>query len=213
MGKSMSTAKNVNQGSIVKATTKAATQTKPNQQIVRNGRTKIFTISTEMLKSILYNDSNLIQISQTDQPVPSPPNLEYLKKANSFDKSFNDRLKQVFVTSVNDVSENHFEKSSKSLLIIKRIVFQNPNLEVSQDVLPKDRTTPYTRTPHTQETNKRKPNTLLIDDIKMILINYRANSEKWTVDYISSRYGISKEIIGLSQLNVFIVKNLKKLTL
>lgn len=36
-------------------------------------------------------------------PVQVEPNAAYLKEANSFDASFNDRLKQVFVTSVNKV--------------------------------------------------------------------------------------------------------------
>lgn len=75
-------------------------------------------------------------------------------------------------------------------------------MDVSEESLPKDRKTPYTLTPHTQEADQRKPNTLLVDDVKMILINFRANPEKWTIDYIASRYNISSEKIGLLQLEI-----------
>lgn len=74
---------------------------------------------------------------------------------------------------------------------------QNPNLDLPKDrAMPKDRTTPYAITPHPQTTDKRAPNTLLIDDLKMILINYKNNPEKWTLEYIVARYDISEEIAG-----------------
>lgn len=80
-------------------------------------------------------------------------------------------------------------------------------MDVLKESLPQDRTTPYARTPHSQEIEQKEPNTLLITDIKMILINFRANPEKWTLDYIASRFDISKEIAGLSHLQRLISIN------
>lgn len=38
--------------------------------------------------------------------MPTEPSSNYIEKMNTLDKGFNDRLKQVFVTSVNKVNAN-----------------------------------------------------------------------------------------------------------
>lgn len=62
--------------------------------------------------------------------------------------------------------------------------------------MPKDRTTPFLKTPHPQTTDERQPNKLFIDEIKVLLINHKENPEKWTIEYIAARYDISKESAG-----------------
>lgn len=47
------------------------------------------------------NSIDLVQSAMTQ------PSAEYLAKINSMDKSFNDRLKQVYVTSANTVQLLH----------------------------------------------------------------------------------------------------------
>ncbi|XP_055325876.1 uncharacterized protein LOC129579734 [Sitodiplosis mosellana] len=109
-------------------------------------------------------------------PMPSLPTAEYLKKTNNLDKSYNDRLKQVFVTSVDD----------------------NTNLDLTKGrSMPKDRTTPFTKSPHSQTTDQPQPNKLIVDEIKVILLNHKTNPDKWTPDYIAARYNISTEIAGI----------------
>lgn len=68
--------------------------------------------------------------------------------------------------------------------------------------MPKDRNTSFAQDPHTQQIDVKKPNSLLVDDLKMLLINYKENPEKWTLDYIAARYEISKELAG--NANVFL---------
>lgn len=73
--------------------------------------------------------------------------------------------------------------------------------------MPRNRATPFTRTPHTQKSDARKPNKLLVDDVKVLLINYKENPEKWTLEYIAARYDIPKETAGIQfvfLLNVFL---------
>lgn len=62
--------------------------------------------------------------------------------------------------------------------------------------MPQDRRTPFARTPHSQETEKREPNKLYVKDINELLINHKTNPEKWTFDYIAARYNISNETAG-----------------
>lgn len=62
--------------------------------------------------------------------------------------------------------------------------------------MPQDRRSGFVYSPHTQETDVRKPNTLIIDDLKLMLVNYKENPEKWTPEYIAARFDISKEIAG-----------------
>lgn len=62
--------------------------------------------------------------------------------------------------------------------------------------MPKDRTTPYAITPHTQTADHKKPNFLQVDDLIELLSNHKENPEKWTLDYITSRFEISKENAG-----------------
>lgn len=63
--------------------------------------------------------------------------------------------------------------------------------------MPKDRTTPYAHTPHSQTTEERKPNMLLVDEVKVLLLNHKENPEKWTLEYIAAKYDISKDIAGI----------------
>lgn len=64
--------------------------------------------------------------------------------------------------------------------------------------MPKDRTTPYAITPHSQTAEVKKPNCLQVDDLIELLSNHKGNPEKWTLDYITSRFDISKERAGNS---------------
>lgn len=75
--------------------------------------------------------------------------------------------------------------------------FQNTNLVLTKErSMPKDRTTPFTKSPHSQMADESKPDKLFVDEINEILVNYKENPEKWTVEYIAARYEISKEITG-----------------
>lgn len=75
--------------------------------------------------------------------------------------------------------------------------FQNPTLELPEDrSMPKDRTTPFALAPHTQETDVKKPNTLLVHELSDILKNYKKNPETWTTENIAAKFNISKEIAG-----------------
>lgn len=62
--------------------------------------------------------------------------------------------------------------------------------------MPQDRRTPFVYSPHSQETDVRKPNFLIIDDVQLMLMNYKENPDKWTTEYIAARYEISKETAG-----------------
>lgn len=64
--------------------------------------------------------------------------------------------------------------------------------------MPKDRATPYAVTPHSQTTDARKPNFLQVDDLIELLSSHKDNPEKWTLDYIASRFEISRERAGKS---------------
>lgn len=78
--------------------------------------------------------------------------------------------------------------------------FQNPSMDLPKDrPMPKDRTTPYAVTPHTQTTDAKKPNLLQVDDLIEMLSNHKENPEKWTLDYIASRFEIPKEQAGKSR--------------
>ncbi|XP_031626985.1 uncharacterized protein LOC116343192 [Contarinia nasturtii] len=143
MGKSMSTAKQVNRNAITQVVQDTKVLPKSNQQIVPKAA-----------------------------PLPFTPDADYLKKVNTFDKSFNDRLKQVFVTSKNDNPDMNFPKNH---------------------AMPIERNTPYSRMPHTQRTEERKPNMLFVDEIKTMLGNHKSDPKKWTLDYIVEKYDISKE--------------------
>lgn len=70
--------------------------------------------------------------------------------------------------------------------------------------MPKDRTTPFIFKPHTQTVGDRRPNTLLVDELKEILLNYKQNPEKWTIEYIAARFNITKDIAGTFQLTRFL---------
>lgn len=79
------------------------------------------------------------------------------------------------------------------------IEFQNPSMSLPKDrPMPKDRTTPYAVTPHTQTTDIKKPNFLQVDDLIELLSSHKENPEKWTLEYIASRFEISEEKAGKS---------------
>lgn len=117
---------------------------------------------------------------------------------NTLDKSFNDRLKQVYVTSINKVKlkdyfQNHFHKGHR----LKMFALQNPSMDLPKDrPMPMDRMTPFAVTPHSQTTDVKKPNFLQINDLIELLSSHKENPEKWTVDYIASRFEISKAKAG-----------------
>lgn len=77
--------------------------------------------------------------------------------------------------------------------------------------MPKDRTTPYAITPHSQTAAVKKPNFLQVDDLIELLSNHKENPEKWTLEYITSRFEISKENAGkiwdtsANKRNVFVI--------
>lgn len=78
------------------------------------------------------------------------------------------------------------------------IQFQNPTLNLPEDrSMPQDRTTPFVPTPHTQDTDVKKPNTLLVTELSLILKNYKEHPKTWTPDHISSNFDIPKEIAGI----------------
>lgn len=63
--------------------------------------------------------------------------------------------------------------------------------------LPQDRSTPFTTLPHTQEVGEeRTPNKLLVEEIKIILLNHKLNPGKWSPEYIASRYSIDQSLVG-----------------
>lgn len=77
------------------------------------------------------------------------------------------------------------------------IEFQNPSMDLPKDrPMPKDRMTPYTIAPHTQTTDVKKPNYLEVGDLIELLSSHKENPEKWTFEYIASRFEISKENAG-----------------
>lgn len=64
--------------------------------------------------------------------------------------------------------------------------------------MPQNRSTPFSTLPHTQEVDKeRTPNKLLVEEIKIILLNHKLNPGKWSSEYIASRYCIEQDIIGV----------------
>lgn len=145
-------------------------------------------------------------------PVSTEPSAAYLEKSNMVDKSFNDRLKQVYVTSVDKASFFCIFYSPTSLTNPSE--FQNPNFDLPKErTMPKDRTTPFALTPHSQTTDKRAPNSLLVDDLKMILLNYKLNPEKWTHEYIAARFDISQEIAGKKNHSFIDFESLKSATI
>lgn len=97
MGKSMSTAKQVNRSAVTKVVTDTTVQAQSNQKMVHRGTRKL---TSAFDWNVFLNDFHF-----TATPMHSLPDADYLKKTSNLDKSFNDRLKKVFVTSVNDVSE------------------------------------------------------------------------------------------------------------
>lgn len=66
--------------------------------------------------------------------------------------------------------------------------------------MPLDRTTPFAISPHTQTTDVKKPDLLLVDDLIELLRNHKENPEKWTLDYIASRFEIPKEKAGTFEI-------------
>lgn len=75
--------------------------------------------------------------------------------------------------------------------------FQNPSMDLPKDrPMPMDRMTPFAVTPHSQTTDVKKPNFLQINDLIELLSSHKENPEKWTVDYIASRFEISKAKAG-----------------
>lgn len=62
--------------------------------------------------------------------------------------------------------------------------------------MPQDRTTPFALAPHTQETDVKKPNTLLVNELSVILKNHKEHPETWTIEHIGAKFNISKEIVG-----------------
>lgn len=65
--------------------------------------------------------------------------------------------------------------------------------------MPKDRTTPFALIASTPTTDTKNPNFLSVDDLIELLSNYKENPEKWTADYIASRFEIPKEKAGKIQ--------------
>lgn len=62
--------------------------------------------------------------------------------------------------------------------------------------MPKDRNTPFVSIPHSQTTGVKTPDSLLVDDLIELLRNHKENPEKWTLDYIASRFEIPIEKAG-----------------
>lgn len=67
--------------------------------------------------------------------------------------------------------------------------------------MPKDRTTPFALIASTPTADVKKPNFLSVNDLIELLSNHKENPEKWTFDYIASRFEISTDKAGETNLN------------
>lgn len=98
----MSTAKQINRTAAVKRfAEKPLIRPEHNQTHVSNGNQSNVGPVFVVLEPFFFNWNPLISVQQSSYE----PSAEYIKKTNMMDRSFNDRLKQVYVTSVNKVLE------------------------------------------------------------------------------------------------------------
>lgn len=82
--------------------------------------------------------------------------------------------------------------------------FQNPTLDLPKDrPMPKDRTTQFAVIASTPTADVKKPNFISVNDLLELLSNHKENPEKWTFDYIASRFDISKDKAGKIDLGQF----------
>lgn len=129
---------------------------------------------------------------------------------NTMDASFNERLKKVFVTSQQSVRYDNFPDNRFFRILIFH--FQNPKMDLPENKpMPFDRSTTTLTSPHTQLVDQRTPNKLLVEEIRIILLNRKQDPQKWTAEYIACEYdmdlGDTGELHSISELIYSLLKS------